>query len=108
MTLVQTTTTTREQSMLIPIPQVEPSVTIPAQNLRIPGDAQVLCRNRDTWLHLWDRNEHALFTCRCCSLYKRHVVCAPFSLHSPRQPGMALAHAPRECGSPSEGASRKR
>ncbi len=41
MTLVQTTTTTREQSMLIPIPQVEPRVTIPAQNLRIPGPTPV-------------------------------------------------------------------
>jgi aspartate aminotransferase-like enzyme len=37
MTLIQTTTTTREHSMLIPVPQVEPRVTIPAQNLRIPG-----------------------------------------------------------------------
>ena len=36
MTLVQTTTTTREQSILIPLPQVEPRVTIPEQNLRIP------------------------------------------------------------------------
>src|SRR5260370_9515010 len=41
MTLVQTTTTTREPSMLIPVPQVEPRVTIPLQNLRIPGPTPV-------------------------------------------------------------------
>src|SRR6266849_4503613 len=43
MTLVQTTTTTttRAYSMLIPVPQVEPRVTIPAQNLRIPGPTPV-------------------------------------------------------------------
>ena len=41
MTLVQTTTTTREQRMLIPVPQVEPRITIPAQNLRIPGPTPV-------------------------------------------------------------------
>lgn len=37
MALVQTETTTHEQRMLIPVPQVEPCVSIPAQNLRIPG-----------------------------------------------------------------------
>ena len=41
MTLVQTTTTTRELSMLIPVPQVEPRVTIPLQNLLIPGPTPV-------------------------------------------------------------------
>src|SRR5258708_19539817 len=41
MTLVQTTTTTREQSMLIPLQQVEPRVRIPLQNLRIPGPTPV-------------------------------------------------------------------
>src|SRR6266699_971063 len=41
MTLVQTTATTREQPMLIPVPQVEPRVTIPIQNLRIPGPTHV-------------------------------------------------------------------
>src|SRR6266704_596399 len=41
MTLVQYATTTREQSMLIPLPQVEPRVTIPAQDLRIPGPTPV-------------------------------------------------------------------
>ena len=41
MTLVQTATTTREQRMLIPLPQVEPRVTIPPQNLRIPGPTPV-------------------------------------------------------------------
>ena len=41
MTLVQTATTTREPSMLIPVPQVEPRVTIPLQNLRIPGPTPV-------------------------------------------------------------------
>jgi hypothetical protein len=40
MTLVQTTTT-REQRMLIPFPQVEPRTTIPLQNLRIPGPTPV-------------------------------------------------------------------
>jgi aspartate aminotransferase-like enzyme len=40
MTLVQTTTT-REQRMLIPVPQVEPRTTIPLQNLRIPGPTPV-------------------------------------------------------------------
>ncbi len=41
MTLVQTTTTTRAHSMRIPLPQEEPRVTIPAQNLRIPGPTPV-------------------------------------------------------------------
>src|SRR6266567_5300544 len=41
MTLVQTTTTTREPSMRIPVPQVEPRATIPLQNLRIPGPTPV-------------------------------------------------------------------
>ena len=41
MTLVQTTTTTRAHSMFIPIPQVEPRITIPPQNLRIPGPTSV-------------------------------------------------------------------
>jgi aspartate aminotransferase-like enzyme len=41
MTLVQTTTTTREQRMLIPVPQVESRTTIPAQNMRIPGPTPV-------------------------------------------------------------------
>src|SRR6266700_754997 len=41
MTLVQTTLMAHEQSMLIPVPQVEPRVTIPAQNLRIPGPTPV-------------------------------------------------------------------
>src|SRR5579864_7190159 len=41
MTLEQTTTTTREQSMHIPIQQVEPRTTIPLQNLRIHGPTPV-------------------------------------------------------------------
>lgn len=41
MMLVQTTTTTREPRLDIPVPQVEPHVTIPAQNLRIPGPTPV-------------------------------------------------------------------
>src|SRR6266700_3084545 len=41
MTLVQTTLMAHEQSMLIPVPQVEPRVMIPAQNLRIPGPTPV-------------------------------------------------------------------
>ena len=41
MTLLQTTTTAREHSMRIPIPQVEKRVTIPLQNLRIPGPTPV-------------------------------------------------------------------
>src|SRR6266571_626514 len=40
MTPIQTTTT-REQHMLIPVPQVEPRVAIPLQNLRIPGPTPV-------------------------------------------------------------------
>jgi aspartate aminotransferase-like enzyme len=40
MTLIQTTTT-REQHMLIPVPQVEPRTAIPLQNLRIPGPTPV-------------------------------------------------------------------
>ena len=42
MTLVQTTTTTRKQSMLISLPEVEPRTAIPLQNLRIPGPTPVL------------------------------------------------------------------
>src|SRR6266699_2465557 len=41
MTLVQYATTTHEQRMPIPLPQVEPRVTIPHQNLRIPGPTPV-------------------------------------------------------------------
>jgi aspartate aminotransferase-like enzyme len=41
MTLVQTTTMAHEQRMRIPVPQVEPRTTIPAQNLRIPGPIPV-------------------------------------------------------------------
>ena len=41
MTLVQTTITTREPSMRIPVPQVKPRVTIPLQNLGIPGPTPV-------------------------------------------------------------------
>src|SRR5216683_7802214 len=41
MRLVQTTTTTREQSKLIPVPPVEPRNAIPLQNLRIPGPTPV-------------------------------------------------------------------
>ena len=41
MTRGQTTTTTHEQHMEIPVPQVEPRRTIPFQNLRIPGPTQV-------------------------------------------------------------------
>src|SRR6266516_3783496 len=40
MTPIQTPTT-REQHMLIPVPQVEPRVAIPLQNLRIPGPTPV-------------------------------------------------------------------
>src|SRR6266568_6395007 len=41
MTLVQSATTTHEQQMLIPVPQVERRVAIPLQNLRIPGPTPV-------------------------------------------------------------------
>ena len=41
MTRGQTTTTTHEQHMEIPVPQVEPRRTIPFQNLRIPGPTPV-------------------------------------------------------------------
>ena len=41
MTLKQTTTMAREQSMLIPVPQVEQRTSIPLQNLRIPGPTPV-------------------------------------------------------------------
>src|SRR6266700_5161082 len=41
MTLLQTTTTTRAQRMLIPVPLVEPRTAIPLQNLRIPGPTPV-------------------------------------------------------------------
>src|SRR5260370_7355793 len=41
MTLVQYTTTKHERGMAIPVPQVEPRTTIPAQNLRIPGPTPV-------------------------------------------------------------------
>jgi aspartate aminotransferase-like enzyme len=41
MTRDQTTTTTHEQRMYIPIPQVEPRTAIPLQNLRIPGPTSV-------------------------------------------------------------------
>src|SRR5713101_259153 len=40
MTPIQTTTT-REQQLLIPVPQVEPRTAIPLQNLRIPGPRPV-------------------------------------------------------------------
>jgi len=41
MTLIQTTTTTQKQHLFVPVPQVEPRVTIPVQNLRIPGPTPV-------------------------------------------------------------------
>ncbi len=41
MTLVQTTTTTHEQHLLISVPQVEPRTAIPLQNLCIPGPTPV-------------------------------------------------------------------
>ena len=41
MPLIQTTTTTPEQRMLITVPQVEPRAAIPLQNLRIPGPTPV-------------------------------------------------------------------
>jgi aspartate aminotransferase-like enzyme len=41
MTLIQTTTTTPEPRILIPVPQVEPRAKIPIQNLRIPGPTKV-------------------------------------------------------------------
>src|SRR6266550_4299608 len=41
MKLLQTTTTTCELRMLIPVPQVEPRTAIPLQNLRIPGPTPV-------------------------------------------------------------------
>jgi aspartate aminotransferase-like enzyme len=40
MTPIQTTTT-REEQLLIPVPQVEPRTAIPLQNLRIPGPTPV-------------------------------------------------------------------
>src|SRR6266480_2098532 len=41
MILVQSATTTHEQQMLIPLPQVKPRAAIPLQNLRIPGPIPV-------------------------------------------------------------------
>ena len=41
MTLIQTTTTTPEPRILIPVQQVEPRTKIPIQNLRIPGPTTV-------------------------------------------------------------------
>jgi aspartate aminotransferase-like enzyme len=41
MTLVQTTTTTHEQPLHIPVPEVEPRTAIPLQNLLFPGPTPV-------------------------------------------------------------------
>ena len=41
MALIQTTSKTPELGMLIPVPQVEPRIAIPLQNLRIPGPTPV-------------------------------------------------------------------
>jgi hypothetical protein len=41
MALIQTTAKTPEPRMLIPVPQVEPRIAIPLQNLRIPGPTPV-------------------------------------------------------------------
>lgn len=66
MTLVRTGTTTREQRLLIPVPQVEPRVAIPLQNLRRHGllvappfafarGNPPRHRALHVWLWLWNR-----------------------------------------------------